>query len=95
MTYCVGILIRDGLALAADSRSNAGVDHNASVRKLAVFERPGERVMALLSAGNLATTQAVVTLLTQRLGDEPGPSNLFGSRTMSTRRASSATCCAR
>jgi putative proteasome-type protease len=59
MTYCAGILIRDGLVLAADSRSNAGVDHIATVRKLAVFEQPGERVLALLSAGNLATTQAV------------------------------------
>jgi putative proteasome-type protease len=82
MTYCVGILVRHGLVLAADSRSNAGVDHIATVRKLNVFERPGEGVMVLLSAGNLATTQAVVTLLTQRLRDEPGPTNLFAARTM-------------
>jgi len=82
MTYCVGILIERGLVLAADSRTNAGVDHIATVRKLAVFERPGERVMALLSAGNLATTQAVVTLLTQRLGDEPEPGNLYAAPTM-------------
>ena len=82
MTYCVGILVRHGLALAADSRSNAGVDHIATVRKLALFERPGERTMALLSARNLATTQAVVALLRQRFGEEPGPSNLLGARTM-------------
>jgi putative proteasome-type protease len=82
MTYCVGILIKGGLVLAADTRTNAGVDHIATVRKLNVFERPGEGVMVLLSAGNLATTQAVVTLLTQRLGDEPGPTNLFAARTM-------------
>lgn len=82
MTYCVGILVRDGLVLAADSRTNAGVDHIATVRKLALFERPGERIMALLSAGNLATTQAVVTLLSQRLGEEPGPHNLYAARTM-------------
>jgi putative proteasome-type protease len=82
MTYCVGILVRDGLVLAADSRTNAGVDHIATVRKLALFERPGERVMVLLSAGNLATTQAVVTLLTQRLEEEPGPPNLLAARTM-------------
>ena len=82
MTYCVAILVRRGLVLAADSRSNAGVDHIVTIRKLALFERPGERVMALLSAGNLATTQAVVTLLTQRLADEPGAANLFAARTM-------------
>lgn len=82
MTYCVGILVRDGLVLAADSRTNAGVDHIATVRKLALFERPGDRVMVLLSAGNLATTQGVVTLLTQRLGDGPEPANLRAAQTM-------------
>ena len=81
MTYCVGILVEGGLVLASDSRSNAGVDHIATVRKLALFERPGERVMVLLSAGNLATTQAVVTLLNQRLGEDNGPTNLFAART--------------
>ena len=74
MTYCVGVLTRHGLVVAADSRTNAGVDHIATVRKLALFgEQPGERIMALLSAGNLATTQAVVTLLSQRLSEEGGP----------------------
>jgi putative proteasome-type protease len=82
MTYCVGILVESGLVLAADSRSNAGVDHIATVRKLALFERPGERVMVLLSAGNLATTQAVVTLLNQRLGGEQGAHNLLCAATM-------------
>jgi predicted proteasome-type protease len=55
MTYCLGILIQGGLVLAADTRTSAGVDHIATVRKLNVFERPGEGVMVLLSAGNLAT----------------------------------------
>ena len=82
MTYCVGVLTRHGLVVAADSRTNAGVDHIATVRKLALFERPGERIMALLSAGNLATTQAVVTLLTQRLSEEEGPHNLWCARTL-------------
>jgi putative proteasome-type protease len=82
MTYCVGVLTRHGLVVAADSRTNAGVDHIATVRKLALFERPGERIMALLSAGNLATTQAVVTLLTQRLSEEAGEHNLWSARTM-------------
>jgi putative proteasome-type protease len=82
MTYCVGILTTSGLVVAADSRSNAGLDHIATVRKLALFERPGERIMVLLSAGNLATTQAVVTLLNQRLVDKASPHNLHAARTM-------------
>lgn len=63
MTYCLGILLPDGLVLASDSRSNAGVDQIAKVRKLAVYENPGERLICILSAGNLATTQSVVTEL--------------------------------
>jgi putative proteasome-type protease len=82
MTYCVGVLTSCGLVLAADSRTNAGVDQIATVRKLALFEQPGERIMALLSAGNLATTQAVVTLLTQRLAAEAGPHNLRSAETL-------------
>jgi putative proteasome-type protease len=81
VTYCVGILTGSGLVLAADSRTNAGVDHIATVRKLALFERPGARVMALLSAGNLATTQAVVTLLGQRRGAQ-GAHDLDAAATM-------------
>lgn len=61
MTYCLGILLPSGLVVASDSRSNAGVDQITRVRKLAMFEVPGERVISILSAGNLATTQAVVT----------------------------------
>ena len=68
MTYCLGILLPEGLVLASDSRTNAGVDQIALVRKLATFKVPGERMIALLSAGNLATTQAVTTLLRQSAG---------------------------
>lgn len=68
MTYCLGILLPEGLVLASDSRTNAGVDQIALVRKLATFKVPDERMIALLSAGNLATTQAVVTLLRQAAG---------------------------
>lgn len=60
MTYCLGILLPDGLVLASDSRSNAGVDQIAKVRKLAVYENSGERLICILSAGNLGTTQSVV-----------------------------------
>ena len=68
MTYCLGILLPGGLVLASDSRSNAGVDQVALVKKLALFEVPGRRVIAVLSAGNLATTQAVVTALSEAAG---------------------------
>lgn len=68
MTYCLGVRLPAGLVLASDSRTNAGVDQIATVRKLALYEDPGRAVFALLSAGNLATTQAVVTILRQNIG---------------------------
>ncbi len=82
MTYCLGMVLEDGLVFAADSRTNAGVDHIATFRKLAVFERPGERVIVLLSAGSLATSQSVVSLVGERLGARKGEDSLFKSRTM-------------
>jgi putative proteasome-type protease len=63
MTYCVGLDLADGLVLLADTRTNAGVDNIATFSKMHVFENAGERVIVLLAAGNLATTQAVVNLL--------------------------------
>jgi putative proteasome-type protease len=68
MTYCLGILLPTGLVLAADSRSNAGVDQVAQVRKLSLFTVPNQRVVTILAAGNLATTQAVVTSLRESVG---------------------------
>lgn len=65
MTYCVGIHVADGLVFASDSRTNAGIDHVSTYSKLHSFIWPGERVFVLLSAGNLATTQAVVKKLHQ------------------------------
>jgi len=59
MTYCVGLYLRDGLVLLSDTRTNAGVDHISTFGKMHVEEIPGQRVLALLSAGNLAITQAV------------------------------------
>ncbi len=63
MTYCVALKLKDGLVLCSDSRTNAGVDHIASFRKLQVFEKPSERILFLQSAGNLASTQSVISLL--------------------------------
>jgi putative proteasome-type protease len=61
MTYCVAIKVDDGLVFAGDTRTSAGVDDVRTYNKLHVVESPGERIFVLLSAGNLATTQAVLT----------------------------------
>ncbi len=71
MTYCLGIMLDDGLVFAADSRTNAGVDNVSTFRKLHVFENPGERLIAVLSAGNLATSQSVVTQLDEGVEGDP------------------------
>src|SRR5207253_5240455 len=63
MTYCCGILVRDGLVMIADTRTNAGLDNISTFRKLHVFRQPGERVMAIASSGNLSVSQSVVSLL--------------------------------
>ena len=70
MTYCVGTLTAEGLVMLADTRTNAGIDHISTFRKLKIWKRPGERLVALMSAGNLAVTQAVVGLLEERMEDE-------------------------
>ncbi|WP_339512403.1 proteasome-type protease [Pseudomonas sp. RL_15y_Pfl2_60] len=70
MTYCVGISLEQGLVFVSDSRTNAGVDHIATFRKLHVFGVPGERIIVLQTAGNLATSQSVISLLQQRLNGE-------------------------
>jgi putative proteasome-type protease len=82
MTYCAGILLHDGIVLASDSRTNAGVDNFATFCKMTAFERPGDRVLVLLSSGNLAGTQAVIGLLKQRNDVADGASNLWTARTM-------------
>ena len=82
MTYCVGILLDDGIILASDSRTHAGVDNFAKFCKMTVFERAGDRVIVLLSSGNLAGTQAVISVLKQRGDADDGRLNLWTSRTM-------------
>ena len=67
MTYGVAMRLERGLVFAADTRTNAGVDNIAQYRKLNFWRKPGERVVVLLSAGNLAVTQAVVSLLNEQL----------------------------
>jgi putative proteasome-type protease len=68
MTYCLGILLRTGLVLASDSRSNAGVDQVTHVRKLTFLPAAPGCAVAIMSAGNLATTQAVVSTLREKAG---------------------------
>jgi putative proteasome-type protease len=68
LTYCLGILLPAGLVLTSDSRSNAGVDQITQVRKMALVSVPDERVIVILSSGNLATTQGVVTSLREACG---------------------------
>ena len=67
MTYCCGILVRDGLVMMADTRTNAGLDNISTFRKLHIFKDPGERIMAIATAGNLAITQSVISTLNEGL----------------------------
>jgi putative proteasome-type protease len=70
MTYCVGMRLDAGLVFLSDSRTNAGVDQISTFRKMTVFEHPGERLLVLMSSGNLAITQAVRQILCERIGPE-------------------------
>lgn len=66
MTYCVGMKLQRGLVFMSDTRTNAGVDNISVFRKMFHWEREGERCITVMTAGNLATTQAVVSLLNER-----------------------------
>ena len=82
MTYCIGVMLDKGMIFASDSRTNAGMDNIAKFCKMTVFERRGDRVIVMLSSGNLAGTQAVIGVLNQRCAaGEDGP-NLWNARTM-------------
>ncbi len=69
MTYCCGILVREGLVMIADTRTNAGLDNISTFRKLQLFEQPGKHVMMLAASGNLSVTQGAVNLLLEGVGD--------------------------
>jgi putative proteasome-type protease len=66
MTYCVGMMLRRGLVFMSDTRTNAGLDNVSTFKKMTIWEAEGDRVITLLASGNLATTQAVVSLLDER-----------------------------
>ena len=66
MSYCVGLILNQGLVFMTDTRTNAGVDNISTFRKMFSWSNAGERVITILTAGNLATTQSVVSLLDER-----------------------------
>ena len=74
MTYCLAIRVNQGLVFASDSRTHAGADHVSTFSKMHVFEQPGERAVCLLSAGNLATSQAVLRHIRRDNERGSGPS---------------------
>ena len=78
MTYCVGMLVEEGLDLIADTRTNAGVDNISTYRKLHVTEVPGERVLGVATAGNLSVTQTALAMVAEgvRLPDGDAPETL-------------------
>ena len=66
MTYCVALRLDKGLVFMSDTRTNAGVDNFSTTRKMFTFQTPGERLITIMTAGNLATTQALISLLRER-----------------------------
>lgn len=74
MTYCVGLLLNDGMVLLADTRTNAGLDNISVYRKMFVFEDPGERVIVIMTAGSLSISQTTIARLREAMEDpEAGP----------------------
>jgi putative proteasome-type protease len=83
MTYCVAMLLDTGLVFLSDSRTNAGVDQVSTFRKTTVFQKPGERVIVLQSAGNLAITQTVINLLREAIdANTPNSKHLLNCATL-------------
>ncbi|NNU79541.1 proteasome-type protease [Halovulum dunhuangense] len=69
MTYCVGLLLDEGMVFLSDTRTNAGVDNISTYRKLYTFEEPGERVIVIQTAGSLSVTQTVLAKLREAIED--------------------------
>jgi putative proteasome-type protease len=84
MTYCVGIKLNAGLVFLSDSRTNSGLDQISTFRKMIVYEKPGDRFMTLLSAGNLSISQSVREILqVEQLKDEAGkPLTIWNAKSM-------------
>jgi putative proteasome-type protease len=69
MTYCVGLLLNAGMVLLSDTRTNAGLDNIATYRKMFTFEKPGERVIAIMTAGSLSISQTTINRLAEACED--------------------------
>jgi putative proteasome-type protease len=84
MTYCVGLLLNDGMVLLSDTRTNAGLDNISTYRKMFVFEDPGERVIAIMTAGSLSITQTTLARLREAIDDPDadGDSSIMKAPTM-------------
>jgi putative proteasome-type protease len=82
MSYCLGIKLKDALVFVSDSRTNAGVDSVAVFRKSFVFDGADDRVIVILTAGNLAITQSVISLLEERLADPEATETLYKAQSM-------------
>lgn len=82
MTYCLGLLLDGGIVFASDSRTHASVDNYSRFCKMTVFERPGDRVVVLLSSGALAATQSIISVLKQRAELKDGTPSIYNARTM-------------
>jgi putative proteasome-type protease len=82
MTYCVGVLLDSGMVFASDSRTNAGVDHVSSFRKMTVYERPGDRVVVIMTSGNLSVTQNAINLLEQQARRADGGASVWNAQSL-------------
>ena len=67
MTYCIGMRLNEGLVFLSDSRTNAGVDQVGTFRKMSVFENPGDRMLVLMTAGNLSISQAIRQIVSEQV----------------------------
>src|SRR5689334_25378259 len=77
MTYCCALRLDSGMIFASDSRTNAGVDHVATFSKMRVYEKKDDRVIVVLSSGNLAMTQGVVNILDRHIHFEQGVESIW------------------
>jgi len=82
MTYCVGLLLNDGMVLLADTRTNAGLDNISVYRKMFIFEDPGERVIAILTAGSLSISQTTIARLREAVEDPEAEGSILKAPTM-------------
>ncbi len=69
MTYCVGLLLNEGMVCLADTRTNAGLDNISTYRKMFTFEDPGERVIVIMTAGSLSVSQTTIAQLREAIED--------------------------